>query len=98
MFIVIYQENTIEEIKHKEILILRKSCPATSDVVATFHPTIGQCAHQSLSNTATPELGTISTRNKGTLAGSHVSKDTQNSSKPTQLGLSTYTGARKVDC
>ena len=33
--------------------------PATSYVVATFHPTIGQRAHQSLSNTATPELGMI---------------------------------------
>ena len=32
---------------------------ATSYVVATFHPTIGQRAHQSLSNTATPELGMI---------------------------------------
>ena len=33
--------------------------PATSYVAATFHPTIGQRAHQSLSNTATPELGMI---------------------------------------
>ena len=36
-----------------------KNLPATSYVVATFHPTIGQCAHQSLSNTATPEMGMI---------------------------------------
>ena len=88
MFIVIYQANTVAEIKHKEILILRKRCPATSYVAAMFHPTIGQCAHQSLSNNATPELGMISTRNKGTLGGSHIAKDTQNSAKPTQLGLS----------
>ena len=33
--------------------------PATSYVAATFHPTIGQRAHQSLSNAATPELGMI---------------------------------------
>ena len=33
--------------------------PATSYIVATFHPTIGQHAHQSLNNTATPELGMI---------------------------------------
>ena len=98
MFIVIYQANTVAKIKHKEILILRKSYPATSYVVAMFHPTIGQCAHQYLSNTATLELGMISTRNKGTLAGSHVAKDTQNSAKLTQLGLSGYTKAGKVDC
>ena len=33
--------------------------PATSYVAAIFHPTIGQRAHKSLSNTATPELGMI---------------------------------------
>ena len=33
--------------------------PTTSYAAATFHPTIGQCAPQSLSNTATPELGMI---------------------------------------
>ena len=36
-----------------------KNSPATSYVAATFHPTIGQRAHQSLSNAATPELGMI---------------------------------------
>ena len=46
------------------ILIFRKDCPATSYVAATFHPTIGQCDHQSLSSNATPELGMISARNK----------------------------------
>ena len=38
---------------------LIKTRPVTSYVIATFHPTIGQRAHQSLSNTATPELGMI---------------------------------------
>ena len=32
---------------------------ATNYVAATFHPTIGQCTHQSLSITATYELGMI---------------------------------------
>ena len=36
-----------------------RTCPTTSYVAAMFHPTIGQRAHQSLSNTATPELGMI---------------------------------------
>ena len=38
---------------------LIRTRPATSYVAATFHPTIGQRAHQYLSNTATPELGMI---------------------------------------
>ena len=59
----------------QEILILKEACSATSYVVAMFHPTIGQCAHHSLSTTATPELGMIPTRNKGTLADSHIAKD-----------------------
>ena len=33
--------------------------PATSYIAATFHPTIGQHAHQYLSNAATPKLGMI---------------------------------------
>ena len=33
--------------------------PVTSYVAATFHPTIGQHAQQSLNNTATLELGMI---------------------------------------
>ena len=59
----------------QEILILKEACPATSYVAAMFHPTIGQCAHQSLSNTTTPKLGMIPTRNKGTTVGSHIAKD-----------------------
>ena len=39
-----------------------------------FHPTIGKCAHESLDNSATPELGMIATKNKGTLARSYVAK------------------------
>ena len=45
-------------------LILWKLRSATSYIAATFHPTIGQCAHQSLSNTSMPELGMIPTRIK----------------------------------
>ena len=47
--------------------------PATSYVAATFHPTIGQHAHQSLSNTATPELGMIPPRIRVN-AGLHISE------------------------
>ena len=47
-------------------LSYEEACPATSYVAAMFHPTIGSCAHQSLSNTATLELGMIPTRNKET--------------------------------
>ena len=43
----------------QQYLSLMKNSPATSYVAATFHPTIGQLAHQSLSNAATPELGMI---------------------------------------
>ena len=39
--------------------ILMKNSPATSYIAPTFHPTIGQRAHQSLSNASTPELGMI---------------------------------------
>ena len=43
----------------RQTYLLMKNSPATSYVAATFHPTIGQFAHQSLSNAATPELGMI---------------------------------------
>ena len=39
-----------------------KNLPSTSYVAAMFHPTIGQRAHQSLSNAVTPELGMIPPR------------------------------------
>ena len=38
---------------------LIRTRPTTNYVAATFHPTIGQHAHASLSNTATLELGMI---------------------------------------
>ena len=38
---------------------LIRTRPATSCVVATFHPTTGHRAHQSLNNIATPDLGMI---------------------------------------
>ena len=59
----------------QERLILEEDCLATSYVTTMFHQTIGPCAHQSLRNTATPKLGMITTRNKGTLADSHIAKD-----------------------
>ena len=58
MFISIHKQ-FIEEIKYTRILIWKRSWTATRYIAATFHPTIGHCAHQSLSNTATPELGII---------------------------------------
>ena len=45
--------------KYRQQTYLLVKNPATSYVTATFHPTIGQRAHQSLSNAATPELGMI---------------------------------------
>ena len=59
-----------------EILIFGRSCSAASYVAAMFHPTICQCAHQSLSSTASPELGMIPTRKYGILVGSHIAKNT----------------------
>ena len=43
----------------QQTYLLMNNSPATSYITATFHPTIGQLAHQSLSNAATPELGMI---------------------------------------
>ena len=50
-----------------------KNSPATSYVAATFHPTIGQRAHESLRNTATPELGMIPPRIRVN-AGLHIAE------------------------
>ena len=47
--------------------------PATSYVAAMFHPTIGQHAHQSLSNTATPKMGMIP-QGIRVNAGLHIAK------------------------
>ena len=60
---------------------------ATSYVAATFHPTIGQCAHQSLSTTATHNPSMIPIRNKGTLADSHIAKDTTKFSQANIVGF-----------
>ena len=57
-------------------LSLKEARLSTNYVTALFHPTIGQCAHQSLGSTATPELGMIPLRNKETLEDSHIAKDT----------------------
>ena len=45
-------------IKHKNAY-LERIWSTISYVPAMFHPTISQCAHQSLNITATPELGMI---------------------------------------
>ena len=55
---------------------------ATSYVAATFHPTIGQRAYQSLSNAATHELGMI-LQGIREPAGLHIAKDVQNT-QPSQ--------------
>ena len=76
------------------ITYIMKSPSATSYVAATFHPTIGQHAPQSLSNAATPELGMI-LQGIRELAGLQIAKDVQNTAKPTQLGLSGHQGVGK---
>ena len=50
-----------------------KNSPATNYVAATFHPTIGQRAHQSLNNATTPELGMIPPRIRVN-AGLHIAE------------------------
>ena len=60
MFFTIHE--TIDTIRDETITstyLLMKNSSATSYVAATFHPTIGQRAHQYLSITATPEMGMI---------------------------------------
>ena len=76
--------------RHNQEYSSNKTHPTTSYVAATFHPTIGQRAHQSLSNTATPELGMIpqGIRVKASL---HIAK-VHKTAKSTQLGLSGYLG------
>ena len=51
---IIHKTNTVAEMKYTMNAYLEKKLPTTSYVAATFHPTIGHCAHQSLSNTITP--------------------------------------------
>ena len=60
MFIISHERvDTIAGMKQSATLIFLMKNPATSYIAATFHPTIGQRAHQSLSNTTTPELSMI---------------------------------------
>ena len=61
-----------------------KTSPATSYVAATFHPTIGQLSHQSLSNAATPELGMIPQGQRGQCRLTHSQGDTN---QPNQIPL-----------
>ena len=61
---------------------LIRTRPVTSYVTTTFHPTIGQRVHQSLSNTATLELGMIA-QGIRVKAGLHIAK-VHKSSKTTK--------------
>ena len=60
---------------------LIRTRPATSYIATMFHPTIGQRAHQSLNNIATPELGMIP-QGIRVKVGLHIAKVHQ-SAKPT---------------
>ena len=71
----------------REYLSLKECCPETSDVAATFHPTIGHCALQSLRNTTTPDLGMISPRNKEHYHTSPIAKGTIKFSKSNTVGF-----------
>ena len=74
MFIIIHYTIDINyRYKTSNITYLPMKNPATSYVAATFHPTIGQRAHQSLSNAVTPELGMIPPRIRVN-AGLHIAK------------------------
>ena len=66
----------LQRLNTQEILILKMSCPTTNYVAAMFHPTIGHFSHQYLNNIATPELGMIPTRNKGTTKVLDIAKYT----------------------
>ena len=92
MFNTFHQAITLQEIQLHRLtqtitLILRRICLATSYVAATFHPTIVYCTHQSLSNTTTPMLGMISSRNKGTPADSYIAKGATKLSQANIVGF-----------
>ena len=59
-----FKQIQVHKFQHKNTYLGSEARPATSYVTATFHPTIGVCAYQSLSSTATPELGMSPIRNK----------------------------------
>ena len=69
----------------QEYSSLKRICLATSYVAATFHPTIGQRAHQSLGNTATPKMGMIPQGIRVKI-GLHIAQ-VHKSAKPTQYGI-----------
>ena len=75
------------------MLILEISRPATSYVAATFHQTISQRAHQSLSKTTTPELGMIPQGIKNTRRLPQIQG--YNKTQPSQHSwvYQTYTGS-----
>ena len=74
MFIIIHKTiDSIAEITRSRLLIFLMKNPATSYIAATFHPAIGQLAHQSLSNIATPKLGMIPPRIRVN-AGLHIAE------------------------
>ena len=85
MFIIFDQANTNAEINTGDTY-LERIFPAMSYVASTFHPTIGQCA---------PDLGMIPTRNKGTLAGSHIDKGISKFSQAKHSWV--YQAAREVE-
>ena len=79
---LIYEQLQLQGLKHKKYLSLSEYCLTASNVAATFHPTIGQCAHQSLSNTTTLELGVIPPRNKELSSLTHSQE--YNQTQPSQ--------------
>ena len=86
MFIIFINRNIVAEVKYTRSLILWTLCSATSYVAATFHPTIGQRAHQSLNNAATPELGMI-LQGIRELAGLHIARIHKTHSQANQVGF-----------
>ena len=69
--------------KYISTYLLMKN-PTTSYIAAMFHPTIGQLAHQSLSNAATPELGMIPQGLRVNCRLTHSQGDTK---QPNQIPL-----------
>ena len=63
MFIIFINQIQCRELTHR-YLSYEEAHLTTSYFTPTFHPTIVQCAPKYLSNTDTPELGMILTRDK----------------------------------
>ena len=98
MFIIIHYTVDIDcrEETVSSTYLSMENPPATSYIAATFHPTIGQRAHQSLSNTATPELGMISTRSKGNISRLTRSQGYTKLSQANTVGFIRITWSYKV--